>query len=78
MSSNTLGGYNFWTPWNLVWFAFWLLILLGLILLVVWLYRKAAGKQAKESPTDILKKRYAQGELTKNQFEEMKEQIGGE
>jgi putative membrane protein len=48
-----------------------------LILLVVWLYKKITGKAQDQTPLEILKARYAKGELTKKQFEEMKKELGG-
>jgi len=58
--------------------AFWALVIAG----IVWLVRNAssgAGNNSRvsahESPLDILKTRYAKGELTKEQFESMKKDI---
>ena len=61
---------------------FWLLIIVG----VVWLISAtshgsaaslpAASAPASETPLDILKRRYAKGEITKEQFEEMKNTLG--
>jgi len=68
-------GYGFWSPWSLLWIAFWILALTALVLAVVWLYRKITSRQAWVTPVEILKARYAKGELTKKQFEEMKKEL---
>jgi putative membrane protein len=50
-------------------------VILGIIVLVKWL----TGGSAPRSETraiDILKERYAKGELTREQFEQMKRDIG--
>jgi putative membrane protein len=58
---------------------FWVLVILGIAVLVRWL----AGGQREDLPRgdapralDILKARYAKGELTREQFEQMKRDIG--
>ena len=63
-----------------MWFGwfFWLVILIVIIWVIVNQLNK--GKQGSqlsqsESTLDILKKRYAKGELTKEQFEQMKKDI---
>ncbi len=54
---------------------FWILILVGIVALVVWAIRKtgrtdvAAGN---ETALDILKKRYARGDIDKEEFEKRK------
>ncbi len=55
---------------------FWLLIIVG----VVWLIQSssrgsAVSTPASESPLDVLKRRYASGEINKEQFEEMKKNL---
>ena len=50
--------------------VFWILIILG----VVYLVKTIAGgvsssKEKMESPEDVLKKRFARGEMSKEQFE---------
>ena len=57
---------------------FWVLIIAGVIFLIVWFTRKGAAKEQKpieESVLDILKKRYAKGEINKEEFEERKKEL---
>ena len=53
---------------------FWALVILGIAALVKWLKGPSGG--AANRPLDILKERYAKGEITREQFEEMKRDIG--
>lgn len=54
------------------WF-FQLLILAAFFLVVYWIMK--GSKSRKESALDILKKRYANGDLTKKEFENIKKDI---
>ncbi len=58
---------------------FWLIVLVLLIVAGVYLVRSLRhtgnGGSRKESPLDILKKRYASGEINKQEFEEMKRDL---
>jgi putative membrane protein len=68
----TTGGYGYLSIF------FWILIIVGIVFLVVWLVRTAPhGQQKKidESAMDILKKRYASGEINREEFEEKKKII---
>ena len=60
--------------------VFWALIIGGIILLVIWLARNAGrttpGASAGDAPLDILKARYAKGEITKEQFDAIKRDLG--
>jgi putative membrane protein len=60
--------------------VFWALIIGGGVLLIVWL-AQGAGHSPSTGPAggwplDTLKLRYAKGEITKEQFEEMKRILG--
>ncbi len=56
--------------------SFWALIIAGAIVLVLWLARRmGVVGPARESPLDILKARYARGELSKAQFEKLKRDL---
>lgn len=52
---------------------FWVLVVLGIIYLV----NRISGTKNKttQDPMDILKSRYAKGELTDDQFEKMKKKL---
>ena len=57
---------------------FWALIILGIVALVTWVGRQGRPQgAAQESPLDILKKRYAKGEISKDDYESMKKELGG-
>jgi putative membrane protein len=74
------GGYGF-NPIGMIFsLVFWALIIGGVVLLVVWLARNAGrtalGTSGSESPLEILKARYAKGEITKEQFDAIKRDLG--
>lgn len=54
---------------------FWILILVGIVALVVWAVQKSGKAEIvakEETALDILKKRYARGEIDKAEYEEKK------
>lgn len=57
---------------------FWVLVIVAVVLLVLWLARRTGTLgPARESPLDILKARFARGEISDEQFEEMKRILSG-
>jgi len=59
-------------------FLFWGLIIIGLVLVVRWLLdrrRPGGGQGAGEAPLDILKRRYARGEIGKEEYDRMKRDL---
>lgn len=58
-------------------FLFWGLLLLAIVFLLRFLFGKTTsqdqGSPCPETAIDILKKRYAQGEISKEEFEEKME-----
>jgi len=53
---------------------FWILVVLGVVVLVRYLYQSGQGKEDR-TPLDILKERYARGEINKKEFEEKKKDL---
>jgi putative membrane protein len=53
---------------------FWVLVILGIVVLARWLAAGPSDEQPRA--IDILKARYAKGEITREQFEQMKRDIG--
>ncbi len=74
MFHDWMWGGGMWFGW-----IFWLVI----IGIIVWLLINQSNKNRNqnqinphlESPLDILKKRYAKGEITKEQFDQMKKDL---
>jgi putative membrane protein len=63
-------------PSGAIWILFW--VLLGLFMSGIWRWRGyhyRHGPDMGKSAMDILKERYAKGELTKQEFEERKKDI---
>jgi len=54
---------------------FWILVVLGIVVLVKWLASSGASRTGSPA-LDILKERYAKGELTREQFDQMKRDLG--
>ncbi|HOO89224.1 MAG TPA: SHOCT domain-containing protein [Syntrophales bacterium] len=52
----------------------WILLLIAVVLIVYALMRTLKGG-AEETPLDVLKKRYAKGEISKEQFDGMKKDL---
>lgn len=65
--------------WGVTWMVFPPLILFLLILVPLFLWQRGCPfttpKEESETPLEILKKRYAKGEISKEQFEQMKRDI---
>lgn len=59
--------------WGMGW-GMWLIPII-IVILILFLTRKNNSHSQKETPLDILKKRYVKGEITKDQFDEMKKNI---
>jgi putative membrane protein len=73
------GGYGL----GMMIFGFLLMILFwgGIIAMIVWAVRRSTGHGTyglnPRSPLDIAKERYAKGEITKEQFEQIKKDLTG-
>jgi putative membrane protein len=70
-----MGGFG-----GIMMIVMWVLFIVGIVFLIRWLAAStkaaSAGHPAHESPLDILKKRYARGEIDKEEFENKKKDIG--
>ena len=52
-----------------------LLIVIGLLVFLILQSAQSGSRTDQESPLDILKKRFAKGEITKEEYEEMKRKL---
>ena len=58
-----------------------MLLIIILLIIAIYLIVKNAhykkGGEVSENPVDIIKRRYARGEITKEQFENLKRDLSG-
>lgn len=72
------GGYGMGIVGGLFMLLFWGLIIVGLVLVVRWLWdhgRTGTGAGTGDPPLEILKRRYARGEISKEEFDRMKQDL---
>lgn len=60
---------------------FWVLIILGIVILVKWIAAGSSGSDSgaarEKTALDILKERYARGEIDREEFEQKKKDLAG-
>ncbi len=71
--------------WGMGWFGmifmviFWVLVIVGLVFLIKWLIQTTSSRKTGErmgsSAIEILKERYARGEIDKTEFEAKKKDL---
>jgi len=66
-------GMGWWMVWGmLMMLLFWG----GLTALVIWTIRSLTGRTGDDDALDIARRRYASGELTQEQFERLRNDLG--
>ena len=72
-------GYGMGWFWTIIMVVFWIAVIVGIIFLIKWfVISTGTGDRAarsEDSPLEILKKRYARGEIDKEEFEEKKKDL---
>jgi putative membrane protein len=56
-------------------FLFWALVIAGVVLLVRYLARLGRARGQEDSALEILKRRYARGEINKEEFEDKRRDL---
>lgn len=73
-------GYGMGWFWIILMALFWVAVIVGIIFLIMWLFvsigAKGHGTTSEDSPLEILKRRYARGEINKEEFEAKKKDLG--
>jgi putative membrane protein len=82
MGPDMMGGWGMGLFGGIFMIVFWILIIVGLVFLIRWLIQATGKKENVGSrgsrAMEILKERYARGEIDKAQFEAMKRDLADE
>jgi putative membrane protein len=71
-----MGGYGGGWFGSIIMVAFWIAVIIGIVFLIRWLVLSTKGEVGKgETALDILKKRYARGEIDKKEFDQKKKDL---
>jgi len=67
---------NHWMFGGWMW-IFWIAVLVGLVFLIKWIVQQSSSGETKEKEDalEILKKRYARGEIDQEEFEQKKKDL---
>jgi putative membrane protein len=74
-----MGGYGGGWFGGIFMVVFWIAVIVGVIFLIRWLVQSTGagshGARSEESALEILKRRYARGEIDKKEFEQKKKDL---
>ena len=71
-------GYGMGWGWSIIMMAFWIAVIVGIIFLIRWVVLSADRRReirGEDSALEILRNRYAKGEINKEEFEEKKRDL---
>ena len=75
MPYGMMDGYGTGYGMGILGLIFWILVIVGLVLLIKYLWESSVAKREQESALEILKRRYARGDISKEEFEDKKKDL---
>lgn len=66
------GGFGFGGIFMILW---WVLIIVGVVALVKWVVMSSGGRSGDSQALEILKQRYARGEIDEQEFQKRKREL---
>ena len=55
--------------------VFWAAVIVGIVLLIRWLITRSVPAERRDSALDILRKRYAGGEISRDEYANMRKDL---
>ncbi len=71
------GNYGWWWGGAVHMLLFWIVLILVIVALAKWIFGRSGDAPRGKSALDILKERYARGEIGKDEFEQKKRDLEG-
>jgi putative membrane protein len=69
-------GYGMGWGWSIIMMVFWIAVIVGIIFLIRWIALSTDRRhETEDSAMEILRNRYAKGEINKDEFEEKKKDL---
>lgn len=71
--------WGIWGAWGIVMMlmmlVFWGVVITGIVLVIRWLVKEGKGARSTDIALDILRQRYARGDISKEEFEAKKRDL---
>lgn len=66
-----------WDSWHMGWMGLWWILIVPAIVAAIWFAATASRRRGEsgESPEQVLKRRYANGELERDTYEQMLDEL---
>ncbi|NIP43619.1 MAG: hypothetical protein GWO41_13665 [candidate division Zixibacteria bacterium] len=68
-------GYDHMAYGGLWMIIFWILVVIGIVFLIKYTVDRTSSRSEEPSAMDVLKRRYASGEISKEEYEEKKKEL---
>jgi len=62
--------------WHMGWMGFWWILTIAVVVAAVWVVVVSTRRGGQETPKQVVKRRYANGEIDRDTYQRMLEDLG--